>query len=54
METSSADRDDVSVWELVGLLRVDFRNRFQLCVVIQTNVPQFLDDIPNNLPLRWQ
>ena len=54
METFSADRHDVSVWELVCLLRVNFRNRFQLCVVIQTNVTQFLDDIPNNLPLRWQ
>ena len=50
METG-ADRDDVSVWELVGLLLVEFRNRFVLCVVIQTNVGQILFDIPSNLPL---
>ena len=51
METFGADRDDVSVWELVGLLLVKFRNRFVLCVVIQTNVGQILFDIPSNIPL---
>ena len=50
METPGADRDDVSVWELVGLLLVKFRNRFALCVVFQTNVGQILFDIPSNLP----
>ena len=37
-------------WKLVGLL-LNFRIRFALCVVIQTNVAQFLRDIWNNLPL---
>ena len=30
METFSADSDDVSVWENVGLLLVDFHVRFEL------------------------
>ena len=51
METSSADSDEASVWELRGLLLVGFRRRLELCVVIQANVAQFLFDIPSNLPL---
>ena len=42
---------DVSVWELTGLLLVDFRRRFELCVVIHANAAQFLFDITSNLPL---
>ena len=38
-ETCGANRDDVSVWELIGLLLV---SRFEL----HTNVAQFLCDIP--------
>ena len=40
--------DDVFVWEYEGLLLVNFRSRFKLCVTIQTNVAQFLNDIPSN------
>ena len=47
-ETFGANSDDVPVWELAGLLLV---SRFELCVVIHTNVAQFLDDIPSNLPV---
>ena len=50
-ETPGDDRDDVSVWELAGLLLDKFRNRFVHCVEIQTNVAQILFDIPSNLPL---
>ena len=50
METSSAERDDVSVLEHVRLLFVKFRNRFELCVVIHANVARILFDIPSNLP----
>ena len=46
-----APTDMMSVWELGGLLLVKFRNRFVLCVVIQTDVGQILFDIPSNLPL---
>ena len=35
MATFSADSDDVSVWENVGLLLVDFHVRFELSVVTQ-------------------
>ena len=49
METFSADSDDGCVWELVSLLLVKFSSRFELCVVIQTNVAQFLYDIWNYL-----
>ena len=34
MEPFSADRNDVSVWELIDFLLVDFRRRFELCVEI--------------------
>ena len=51
METFSADSDDVSVWELVGLLPVGIRNRFELCVENTSNVAQFLFDKWDNLPL---
>ena len=50
-ETFSADNDDVFVWEHVGLFLVNFRTRFEHCVVIKTDIEPFLDDIPNNLPL---
>ena len=50
-ETPGADRDDVSVWELVGLLLVKFRDRFVHCVVIHTDVAQIFFDIPSSLPL---
>ena len=51
METFSADRNDVSVWELLGLLLVDFRREFELCVVIRAKAAQFLFDLTSNLPL---
>ena len=51
METFSADSDEVSVRENVGLLLVGFRRRFELCVVIHANVAQFLFDIPSNHPI---
>ena len=51
LETISANRDDASVWELEGLRLVNFRNRFELCVVIQTKVARILYDICDNLPL---
>ena len=41
METLGAINDDVSVWELVGLVLVDFRRRFELCVVIRAKAAQF-------------
>ena len=50
-EQWSADRDDVSVWERVGLLLGKCCNRFELCVVIKGKVATFFMDIPNNLPL---
>ena len=37
-DTFSVDRGDVSARELEGLLLVNFRNRCELCVAIQTNV----------------
>ena len=33
-DTFGTDSDDVSVWELVGLFLVNFRSRFEICVVI--------------------
>ena len=45
------DSDGASVWEHGSLLLVKFRNRFDLCVAIQTNVGQILFDIPSTLPL---
>ena len=54
-ETFSADSGDVFVWEHVGLLLVNFRKRFELCVVIYTDVAQLLHDITKQSPfLRWQ
>ena len=55
METSSAARDDVSVWEHVGLITASFRRRGKLCVVTKSNVALFLnetikDDSTNNRP----
>ena len=49
-ETFSADRHDVSVWELISLDLVDFRRRFELCFAIRAKAAQFLFDIPHNLP----
>ena len=40
-----------SVWELVGLLPVGIRNRFELCVENTSNVARFLFDNWDNLPL---
>ena len=51
-ETIGAERDDVSVWELVGLvLVVTSRDRFELCVVVKRHVAKFLFDITTDLPL---
>ena len=50
-ETFSADRGDVSVSEPIGLILVDFRRRFDLCVVIRADVAQFPTDVPSNFPL---
>ena len=50
-ETPGADRDDVSVWEFVGLLLDKFCNRSVNCVLIQTNVAQILFTTPSSLPL---
>ena len=34
-ETFGVERDDISVWELVGLILVGtFRGQFELCVVV--------------------
>ena len=49
--TFSADRNDVSVWELVCFLLVDVRRTFELCVVIRARAAQFHFDITNSLPL---
>ena len=46
-ESPSADRDDVSVGEVVGLLLIKFSSRFVYCVVI----PQILFNFPSKLPL---
>ena len=46
METFSADSDEVSVWELKGLLLVKFPR-----VVIHANVVQYLFDNWNKIPL---
>ena len=43
-----ANSDDVSVWELARLL---LGGRLELCVVVHTNVAQFLGDVPSSLPL---
>ena len=43
------DSEDVVVWEHKGLLLVNVRSRFELCVIVQTYVAQFLFDIPSNL-----
>ena len=43
--TFSADRNDVSVWELVCFLLVDVRRTFELCVVIRARAAQFHFDI---------
>ena len=48
-ETLGADSDDVYVCELIGLLPVGFRNRFDLCVVYTSNVAQFFSDIPRKI-----
>ena len=45
------DSDDVFVWEHEGLLLVNFRSRFEFCVVVESNVAQFLFDILSNLLL---
>ena len=50
-ETFGPIKDDVSVWELVGLILLDFRRRFELCVVIGDKKAQFLADIPSNIQL---
>ena len=44
-ETFGADSDEVSVWELTGLLLVGFRRRFELRVVVHANVAQFLSSL---------
>ena len=41
----------VSVWEVASNLLVYMRGRWVLCVVLQTNAAQILNDIPYNLPL---
>ena len=49
METFIASSDDISVWEHVfslSICAVDL-----CCVVLQANVAQFLNDVPNLLPL---
>ena len=51
MGTFSADRNHVSVWELIGFLLVDFRRGFEPCVVIRVKAAQFLFDLKSNLPL---
>ena len=33
LETKNADSDEISVWELQGLLLVGIRSRLELCVV---------------------
>ena len=40
-ETPGADRDEVSVWELVGILVGTFRGRFELCVAVKRHVAKF-------------
>ena len=51
-ETFGADRDDVSVWELVGLILVGtFRGRFELCVAVKRHVAKVLFDITTDNPL---
>ena len=51
-ETPGADREDVSVWELVGLILVGtFRGKFELCVEVKRNVAKFLFDITTDLPI---
>ena len=48
-ETFSAESDDVSVWEHIGLNLVGtFRGRFELSVVVQRHVAEFLFDITND------
>ena len=54
METYNADSDEVSVWELKGLLLVGIRCRLELCVVIRAKAALFLFDLTKNLPLRRQ
>ena len=50
-ETFGAERDDVFVWELVGLISVGtFRGRFELSVVVTRHVAKFLFDITTDLP----
>ena len=44
------DSNDVFVWEHVGLLLVDYRRGFELCVVIRADVAQFLFDVTNKPP----
>ena len=39
------------VWELKGLLLVNVRHRFDLCVVIRANVTRFLCESAKHLPL---
>ena len=46
-----APTDDVSVWRQTGLILVCFRDRCELCNVINGNVAMFLYDILNTLPL---
>ena len=47
----AADSDEVSVWELKGLLIVGIRCRLELCVVNRTKAAQFLFHLTSNLPL---
>ena len=43
-------RREVLSWEHVGLVLANVHSRFELCVVIYTDVALFLHDIPNDLP----
>ena len=51
-ETCGPERDDVSVWELIGLNLVGtFRSRFELIVVVPRHVVEFLFDVTIDLCL---
>ena len=52
IETFSAGRNDVSVWELKVFLLVVFRRRLGLNVVVYADVAQFLFDVTNKPPLH--
>ena len=48
-ETFSAEKDDVSVWEIISLNLVGtFQGRFEPSVVVQRHVAEFLFDITND------